>query len=100
MLQTRKVVPFEKDSFFLEVLHFLFGVIDLKRQSRRLVGAGKFRTVEVDARIAALEREALASFVFRLQSECFLIEFACAFEVRDRDHRRCVSFSEHELLLS
>jgi len=59
----------KEDSLLLELADLLVDVVDIERQRGGLVGAGEFRTIDVDVRVAARERGCLAvSFILGLEA--------------------------------
>src|SRR5437870_4302527 len=92
-----QIIFFEEDALVLELADFLVDVVDVEGQRGGLVGAGEFGAIDVDQRVAALQRHAFAPLVLALEAQLVLIEFARPVEVRDRNHRCCVGFSKHDV---
>src|SRR5438093_4215929 len=97
LLEAGQVIFFEEDALILELAHFLVDVVDVEGQRGGLVGAGEFGSIDVDQRVATLQRHAFAPLVLALEAQLVLIEFARPVEVRDRNHRCCVGFSKHDV---
>src|SRR5687768_6033891 len=98
LLEPRHVILLEENALVLEVANLGLDVVDRERQSGRLVGPGMFRAVDVDHRVAALHLEDFAAHsVLGFEAEGVLVEFPCAIDVLDRDHRHRVSLPKHRL---